>query len=108
MTDSGNAEFLEIVGGQMAQYVGVDAILAECRLVVLKAQTPQPLPDIHRRCLQPGDACGRLLREGATAVEAKKYRWRLMICGSPWRKRFGRNASSEFLLSTLNQQTRQS
>jgi hypothetical protein len=38
MADGGNAEFLEIVGGEMAQYFGPNAILAECRLVLLKTE----------------------------------------------------------------------
>jgi hypothetical protein len=60
MTDSANAELLEIVGSQMAQYVSVDAILAECRLILFQTELSQPRPDIHRRCLQLGDACGGL------------------------------------------------
>ena len=33
-----NAHLLEVVGRQDEQYLGIDAILAECRLVALKAQ----------------------------------------------------------------------
>ena len=36
MADGGDAEFLEVVGGQIGQYFGTDVILAECRLVALQ------------------------------------------------------------------------
>jgi hypothetical protein len=49
MADTGDAEFFEIVGGEMAQYFGTNAILAECRLVTFQSQVAQPACNIHRR-----------------------------------------------------------
>ena len=48
----GNAELLEIVGSQMAQYFRPNDILAECRLVAFQSRVSQPNRDIHRRCLR--------------------------------------------------------
>jgi hypothetical protein len=70
MPDGGNAEFLEIFGGEMAQHVNADGVLAECRLVALQTQTSQPACDIHRRFLWVGDA-QREYRLGVPAVSSR-------------------------------------
>jgi hypothetical protein len=49
MAYGGNSKRLQIFGGEMAQVVGPDVILAECRLVALQTQVSQPTRDIHRR-----------------------------------------------------------
>ena len=37
----------QIVGGQFGQHFGVDVVVAERRLVALKAEPAQPRPDVH-------------------------------------------------------------
>ena len=49
MADRGDAEILEVVGCQIGQELGIDVILAECRLVSFKterlaANPRRPLP----------------------------------------------------------------
>jgi hypothetical protein len=56
MADRGDAEILQVIGGQVRQQHIGDVILAECRLVLLQAQALQPTADIHRRFLRSGDA----------------------------------------------------
>jgi hypothetical protein len=53
MTDRGDAEFLQIVGGQPRQQFGPDVVVLEGRCVLLEAKRPQPLGDIHRRLNPP-------------------------------------------------------
>ncbi len=52
MTDRDNAQVLKILGCQMRYVCLTDAILAECRLILLKAEVSQPTADIHRRFLR--------------------------------------------------------
>src|SRR5271157_4186598 len=73
MAKRGDAYFLKIIGCQTGQKLGINVILAECRLVLPKAQTLQPPPDIHRRCLRLGDAYGRLSCELAATVQARDW-----------------------------------
>jgi hypothetical protein len=49
MADAGNAEFLEIVSGEVAQCFSSNVILTECRFVAFQTQVSQPTCDIHRR-----------------------------------------------------------
>jgi hypothetical protein len=49
MTDRGDAEFLQIVGGQARQQFGSDVVLLEGDRVLLEAKRPQPPCDIHCR-----------------------------------------------------------
>jgi hypothetical protein len=51
MADAGNAEFLEIVSGEVAQCFSSNVILTECRFVAFQTQASQPTCDIHRRFL---------------------------------------------------------
>src|SRR4051794_40527524 len=44
MADQRHAQVLEVVGHQRRQHLGIDVILAECRRVLLQAQTLQPSP----------------------------------------------------------------
>jgi len=62
VTHRRNADFLEIVRGQVTQYVSVDVILAECRLVLFETEVEEPIADIHRRVLRPGDVENGLSR----------------------------------------------
>jgi hypothetical protein len=52
MTDRGDAEILEIIGGQARQQLGTDVVLPEGGRVSLEIQRPQPLDDLHRRLLR--------------------------------------------------------
>jgi hypothetical protein len=52
MTDRGDAEFLQIVGGQARQQFGSDVVLLEGGRVLLEAKRPQPLGNVHRRLRQ--------------------------------------------------------
>jgi hypothetical protein len=49
MPDQGDAEILQILGGQGRKHPFVDFIRAERRLVLLEPERPQPFSDIHRR-----------------------------------------------------------
>ena len=53
MADGGDAEILQIVDRQFRQHRAVDFVVAERRLVLPKAEAPQPIPDIHRCFLRP-------------------------------------------------------
>jgi hypothetical protein len=61
MTDRGDAEILQIIGGQSRQQFGPDVVLLECRRVLSEPRRPQPLGDIHRRLPRQARAgiCGR-------------------------------------------------
>src|SRR6478672_3299645 len=89
MANRGNPQILQVLGRQMAQVFSTDAILAECRLVLLQPQALQPSSDIHRRFPQAGDACGKELRCYIIYVQRKKRRWFLAILGSLQRWRRG-------------------
>src|SRR3954452_22929791 len=71
MANCGNAKTLKILSRQMGQIFFADAILAECRLILFQIEFPQPRPDVHRRCLQFGDACSGLSDRDAMSVQAK-------------------------------------
>src|SRR5690242_8404755 len=101
MTDSGDAKIFQIVGGEIAQNLGTDAILAERRLILFQTELSQPRSDVHRPFLQPGDACGGLSRQEATSVQVKKHRWLLVIYGPQSRTRSDRNASGQSLPPAL-------
>jgi hypothetical protein len=64
MADARNPEFLKIVRGQMAQHFAADAILSECRLVALKTECSQPVPDVHYR-----SPTGRVTKHGLVRGE---------------------------------------
>ena len=49
MPDQVDAEILQVFGRQAPQYPCVDLVRAECRLVLLEPELPQPICDIHRR-----------------------------------------------------------
>jgi hypothetical protein len=49
MPDQGDAEILQILGGQARKNPFVDFIRPERRLVLLEPKRPQPFPDIHCR-----------------------------------------------------------
>ena len=46
MADEGNAEVLEVVGGQIGQEIDVDLVVAERLLVALEPEAAQPIPDV--------------------------------------------------------------
>ena len=48
MADDSDAEILEVLDRQLRQHRAVDFVVAERRLVLPKAEAPQPNPDIHR------------------------------------------------------------
>src|ERR1700730_15114129 len=67
--DQTDAKILQVLGGQARQYPCVDLVCAERRLVLLEAEPPQPIRDIHgplfRReayRLQPAGAHARYAR----------------------------------------------
>ena len=47
MADRGDAEILQILGGQCRQYGAIDIIAAENRLVLFEPEPPQPPRDVH-------------------------------------------------------------
>src|SRR5215472_5282641 len=49
MADQVDAEILQVLGCQARQYPCVDLVRAECRLVLLEPELPQPARNIHRR-----------------------------------------------------------
>ena len=49
MSDEADAEVLEIVGGQLGQYRGVDGVVAKRLLVLLQPETVEPRCDVHAR-----------------------------------------------------------
>ncbi len=51
MAERGDAHFLEVVGSEAGQHLGIDVIVAECRLVTLKAEASQPVSNVHCRSL---------------------------------------------------------
>jgi hypothetical protein len=55
MADGDDAEFLEIIGGEMAQYLSPNAILAERRLVLFQPECSQPVRNVHCRSLTKSD-----------------------------------------------------
>ena len=52
MADDGDAQVLQVVDRQLRQHRAVDFIVPERRLILPKAEAPQPNPDIHRRFLR--------------------------------------------------------
>jgi len=46
-----DTEVVQVLIGQVVQNVGIDRVVAECRLILLEAKAPQPNPDIHDRVL---------------------------------------------------------
>src|SRR5208282_6591333 len=55
MADDGDAQVLEVVKRQFRQHRAVDFVVAERRLILPKAEPPQPNPDIHRCFLRPAE-----------------------------------------------------
>jgi hypothetical protein len=49
VADHADAEILEVLGGQLRQHPHVDAVVVEGGRILLEAQRPQPLRNIHRR-----------------------------------------------------------
>jgi hypothetical protein len=49
MTDRGDAEFFQILGGKARQQFGTDVVLFEGGCVLLEAQRAQPFDNVHRR-----------------------------------------------------------
>ena len=47
VADRGNADLLEVLGGQARQDPRIDVVVAERRLILAQAQAAQPSPDIH-------------------------------------------------------------
>jgi hypothetical protein len=47
MTYRGDAEFLQIIGGQFLQQFWPDVVLYECGRVLLQPQLPQPRRNVH-------------------------------------------------------------
>ena len=72
MADGGNPESLEVFGGQIPQYVSVDVILAECRLVAFETQVSQPTCDIHRRFPRLGEARGEVSLRWSGGVQERR------------------------------------
>jgi Transposase len=62
VADRTDANVLELLGGQRGQNLDIDVIRAECRPILVQTKSAQPIRDVHRRCLQLGDACGGLSR----------------------------------------------
>ena len=48
MTDQRDADFLEVLGSQALQDLGIDRVVAKRRYILLEAQIPQPIGDIKR------------------------------------------------------------
>jgi hypothetical protein len=48
VTDQGNAEILQVIGGQTRQHLVVDLVLAESLLVSLQPEPPQSAPNVDR------------------------------------------------------------
>src|SRR3954447_20070573 len=48
MPDHGDAEILQILGGQPRQHFKIDSIIAERRGVLFKPEFPQPIGDLDR------------------------------------------------------------
>src|SRR3954467_15716276 len=53
--ECGNPARSDLCGG-----TGVTRFPTAIRLILVQTELPQPRPDIHRRFLQAGDACGGL------------------------------------------------
>ena len=47
MADGSNAEFLQIVGGQLGQYRGIDGVVVERLFVLLQPETVEPCRNVH-------------------------------------------------------------
>src|SRR5215469_17341700 len=47
MPNKAHAELLQVVGGQLGQYRGIDGVVAERLLVLLQPETVEPCPNIH-------------------------------------------------------------
>jgi hypothetical protein len=64
MAERGDAYFLKVIGCQIGQNFSIDVILAECRLVALKTECSQPVPDVHYR-----SPTGRVTKHGLVRGE---------------------------------------
>ena len=51
MTDRGDAEADQIIGGQLAQDLAVDVVGGERRSVVPETEPAEPIRDVNRHCL---------------------------------------------------------
>src|SRR6516164_4422608 len=47
MPNKAHAELLQVVGGQLGQYRGIDGVVAERLLVLLQPETVEPGPNVH-------------------------------------------------------------
>src|SRR6478672_1495832 len=84
MAYQGDAEVFEIIGRQRGQNLGIDGVLAECRLILFKPQALQPRRDIHRRFLRLGIA-GNTASPGPNVYACSRKR--LVLCPL-WLDRF--------------------
>ena len=50
MADKIDAQILEVVGRQLAQDLGIDRVIVECRGVLFEPQPSQPIGDLDRHC----------------------------------------------------------
>ena len=50
MADKIDAQILQIVGRQLAQDLGIDRVIVECRGVLFEPQPSQPIGDLDRHC----------------------------------------------------------
>jgi len=85
-----NAELLQVLIRQIGQDCEVDRVLAESRLLLTEAKTPQPIPDFHDGALRsaqliiiqvpcsesrPAICCGTPIRRlCAVTVAAQSHR----------------------------------
>jgi hypothetical protein len=58
MADKVDAQILEVVGRQLAQDLGIDRVIVECRGVLCEPQPSQPIGDLDRHFV----ICGHRLR----------------------------------------------
>jgi hypothetical protein len=48
MADDGDAKLLQVIRGKVQKNLAVDFVVAKCSLVLSKAESSQPPPDVHR------------------------------------------------------------
>src|SRR5262249_39576763 len=47
VTNHADTEVFQVLGSQLRQYLAIDSVLAERRLILFEAQLPQPACDVH-------------------------------------------------------------
>ncbi len=70
MADRDDAQILEVVRCQIGQQFARDVILAECRLVLFKAERSQPFRDVSIAAPCPSRAAGKACALSASICPA--------------------------------------